>query len=72
MNSYSERRQNLCKICGQRSPEFVKINNTDQYSDIEISVSNVGLLRVRNIKRTTSFPMCGRMFNQLQNSNICN
>ena len=40
----------MCRVCGHASPEFVKLNSTMDCSDIEISVSSIGLLRARNFR----------------------
>lgn len=59
----------MCKYCNQN--EFNKLNDTVNYSGLEIAISKNGMLRVRNYNFKDIFetqdvvninycPMCGR------------
>ena len=61
-----------CKYCSRKDNDFVLINETADYSDIEISLNRQGMLRVRayngdgwtwesqDIINIAFCPICGR------------
>ena len=61
----------MCKVCDRENNDFVILNETEDFSFIEISLNKQGMLRVRlidNQGRITSqdiiniefCPLCGR------------
>ena len=65
----------MCKYCEHKNNDFVVLNDTKEYSGMEIALNRQGMLRVRyyegynllwstediiNIKHC---PICGRKFN---------
>jgi hypothetical protein len=61
----------MCKVCDRENNDFVLLNETEDFSFIEISLNKQGMLRVRlidNQGRITSqdiiniefCPICGR------------
>ena len=59
----------MCQFCSEKG--FIPINNTVEYSGLEICVNRLGLIRVRNynfkdifetqdIAKINCCPMCGR------------
>lgn len=63
-----------CKYCGRKDNDFVLLNETTDYSCIEMSLNRQGMLRVRyyddsshiwfseDIVNINFCPMCGRKF----------
>ena len=62
-----------CPYCDQETNDFVGMNQTAEYSGIEISVSRQGMLRVRVLANDDSFvtqdiieihhcSLCGKQF----------
>jgi hypothetical protein len=62
-----------CKYCGRKNNDFVLLNDTAEYSDLEISVNRQGMLRARyhkqgkydlfftqDIVNINFCPICGR------------
>lgn len=59
-----------CKYCNRKGNDFVALNNTVQYSGIEIDINRQGMLRVRtydesdfllqDIVNIQFCPICGR------------
>jgi len=62
-----------CPYCEQETNDFVVMNQTVEYSGIEISINRQGMLRVRVLANDGSFttqdivethhcPLCGKQF----------
>lgn len=62
-----------CKFCERNDNDFIPINETVEYSGIEIEINRQGMLRVRyyddpayglaqDIVNISFCPMCGRKF----------
>lgn len=64
----------MCKYCNANNNDFVTINNSKEYSGIEMAINRQGMLRVRyyegdgwgfktqDILNIKNCPMCGRKF----------
>ena len=61
----------MCKYCEHENNDFVILNETKDYSGIEIAVNRQGMLRVRyedniwfsqDIVNIKFCPMCGKKF----------
>lgn len=61
----------MCKVCDRENNDFVILNETEDFSFIEISLNKQGMLRVRlidnqgritsqDIINTDFCPICGR------------
>ena len=65
----------MCKYCEHGGNDFVVLNDTKEYSGMEIALNRQGMLRVRyyegynqlwsveDIVNVRFCPMCGRKFN---------
>lgn len=66
----------MCKYCEANNNDFVIINDTKEYSGIEMAINRQGMLRVRyythneidrfesqDILNVKHCPICGREFN---------
>lgn len=66
----------MCKCCNKQDNDFVLLNETASYSNIEIALNRLGMLRVRSyneddynfetqdILNIKFCPMCGRKFTE--------
>lgn len=64
-----------CKYCNRKDNDFVMLNDTAEYSYIEMALNRQGMLRVRSYDETEIWfsedivnvkfcPMCGRKFTE--------
>ena len=66
----------MCKFCEADNNDFVIMNDTTDYSGIEMAINRQGMLRIRyymcngthifeseDIANINNCPMCGRKFN---------
>lgn len=64
-----------CKYCNSKDNDFVMLNDTAEYSYIEMALNRQGMLRVRSYDETEIWfsedivnvkfcPMCGRKFTE--------
>jgi hypothetical protein len=67
----------MCEYCNKDTNGFIPINNTVDYSGLEISINHKGMLRCRNynfkelydtqdIVNINYCPMCGRSLEKVQ------